>query len=52
MTPGAPGRVSRSGGPAGWLPGLIALVIYCYMFLAQIVKTWVVRRIAATAGSA
>ncbi|KHK00479.1 magnesium-translocating P-type ATPase [Desulfovibrio sp. TomC] len=27
--------------------GLIALVIFCYMCLAQIVKTWVVRRIAS-----
>jgi Mg2+-importing ATPase len=35
--------------PVGYW-GLIALVIFCYMCLAQIVKTWVVRRIAATAG--
>jgi len=31
--------------PPGEYWGLIALVIFCYMCLAQIVKTWVVRRI-------
>ncbi len=33
--------------PTGYW-GLMALVIFCYMCLAQVVKTWVVRRIQAT----
>ena len=36
--------------PVGYW-GLIALVIFCYMCLAQIVKTWVVRRIAAASAA-
>jgi len=33
--------------PTGYW-GLMALVIFCYMCLAQVVKTWVVRRIQAS----